>query len=158
MRSTRTRSPWVFHYNATSCNGCVLELFAAFTSRYDPERFGVLNVGNPKHADIFLVTGAVNPENLEVLRSLYDQMAAPKVVVAVGLCAASGCVFYNAYNILGGADVALTVDVYVPGCAARPEAIIDGLLEAAGVLHEKRAQRGGDAGTRRGGPQRRQDL
>lgn len=141
MMRARRRSPWIFHYNATSCNGCVLELFAALGPRYDPERFGVLNVGNPKHADIFLVTGAVNPDNAGVLRSLYDQMAAPKVVVAVGLCATSGCVFHNAYNILGGVDVALPVDIYVPGCAARPEAVIDGLLKAAAALEAKGGHR-----------------
>lgn len=131
------RSPWFFHYNGTSCNGCVLELFAMLTPMYDPERFGVLHVGNPKHADMLLVTGAVNPENAVVLKNLYGQMPSPKVVVSIGECATSGCVFYNAYNILGGVDVVLPVDVYVPGCAARPESIIDGILKAAELLEKK---------------------
>lgn len=135
--SSLGRSPWVFHYNASSCNGCDLELVAALTPVYDPERFGVINAGNPKHADIFLVTGSMNVRNVPVVRNLYDQMPSPRVVVAVGICATSGCVFRNAYNVLGGVDKVLPVDIYVVGCAARPEAILDGILQAAKLLDEK---------------------
>ena len=131
------RSPWVFHYNASSCNGCDFELFAALMPRYDPERFGVINTGNPKHADILLITGSMNVRNVDVVRTLYNQMPSPKVVVAVGICATSGCVFADAYNVLGGVDKVLPVDVYVMGCAVRPEAILDGILKAAEVLEEK---------------------
>jgi len=131
------RSPWVFHYNASSCNGCDFELFAALMPRYDPERFGVINTGNPKHADILLITGSMNVRNVEVVRNLYNQMPSPKVVVAVGICATSACVFADAYNVLGGVDKVLPVDVYVLGCAVRPEAILDGILKAAEVLEEK---------------------
>ncbi len=138
------KSPWFFHYNASSCNGCDLELLAALTPMYDPERFGVINTGNPKHADILLITGTMNARNVEVVKHLYDQMASPKAVVAVGICATSACVFREAYNVLGGTDSVLPVDVYVPGCAARPEAILDGILRAAEVLEEKhRALRAG---------------
>jgi ech hydrogenase subunit C len=138
--SSLKRSPWVLHYNASSCNGCDLELVATLTPMYDPERFGVLNTGNPKHADIFLVTGTVNARNVSVLQTLFDQMPSPKAVVAVGICATSGCVFQEAYNVLGGVDKVLPVDVYVPGCAARPEAILDGILKAVEVLERKRLE------------------
>jgi ech hydrogenase subunit C len=74
------------------------------------------------------------------LLNLYEQMPNPKVVVAVGLCATSGCVFQDCYNIMGGVDKVLPVDVYVPGCAARPESIIDGVLKACEILEEKYAQ------------------
>ncbi len=131
------KSPWVLHYNASSCNGCDFELFAALMPRYDLERFGVINTGNPKHADILLITGSMNVRNVEVVRNLYNQMPSPKVVVAVGICATSGCVFADAYNVLGGVDKVLPVDVYVLGCAVRPEAILDGMLKAAEVLEEK---------------------
>jgi Ni,Fe-hydrogenase III small subunit len=131
------RSPWVFHYNASSCNGCDLELLAAFGPRYDPERFGVINTGNPKHADILLITGTMNVRSAEVARNLYDQMPSPKAVVAVGICATSACVFQEAYNVLGGVDAVLPVDVYVPGCAVRPESVLDGILDAVRVLDEK---------------------
>jgi len=72
------------------------------------------------------------------VRQLYDQMPNPKVVVAVGICACDGGIFKECYNILGGTDTVIPVDVYVPGCAARPEAIIDGVLKAVALLNEKR--------------------
>jgi ech hydrogenase subunit C len=133
-----TKSPWILHYDASSCNGCDIEVLACLTPLYDVERFGILNTGNPKHADIFVVTGGVNEQNKEVIRNLYDQMANPKVVVAVGICAATGGVFRECYNIVGGIDQLIPVDVYVPGCAARPESIIDGIVKALGILEEKR--------------------
>jgi ech hydrogenase subunit C len=105
---------------------------------YDVERFGVINTGNPKHADIFLITGAINEQNVSVVRQIYEQMPEPKVVAAIGICATSGGVFKDCYNIMGGVDTVIPVDVYVPGCAARPEAIIDGVVEAIGALGEKR--------------------
>jgi len=135
--SSLKRSPWVLNYNASSCNGCDLELVAMLTPMYDPERFGIINTGNPKHADIFLVTGSVNARNASVLETLFNQMPSPKAVVAIGICATSGCVFQEAYNVLGGVDKVLPVDVYVPGCAARPEAILDGILRAVDVLERK---------------------
>jgi ech hydrogenase subunit C len=99
----------------------------------------VINTGNPKHADIFLVTGSVNAQNLTVIRTIYEQMPEPRAVVAVGTCATSGCVFRECYNVMGGVDTVLPVDVYISGCAARPESIIDGILQAAAVLEKKRA-------------------
>lgn len=126
------------HYDASSCNGCDIEVLACLTPVYDVERFGVINTGDPKQADIFLVTGAVNDQNKEVVKQLYDQMPEPKVVVAVGICACSGGIFKDCYNILGGVDKVIPVDVYVPGCAARPESIIDGVVKGLDVLEKKR--------------------
>jgi len=134
-----SKSPWIIHYDASSCNGCDIEVLACLTPVFDVERLGVVNTGNPKHADIFLVTGAVNAECQSVIRNLYNQMPEPKVVVAVGACAATGGIFRDCYNISGGVDTIIPVDVYVPGCAARPEAIIDGVVQALGVLERKRA-------------------
>jgi ech hydrogenase subunit C len=131
------KSPWVLHYDGSSCNGCDIEVLACLTPRYDAERLGVVNVGNPKHADILLITGGINERNLPVVRQLYEQMPEPKVVVAIGACAASGGIFKDAYNILGGADKAVPVDVYVPGCAARPESIIEGIMLAVEKLGGK---------------------
>ena len=132
-----TKSPWIIHYDASSCNGCDIEVLACLTPVFDVERLGVVNTGNPKHADIFLVTGAVNEQSREVIRNIYNQMPEPKVVVAVGICAASGGIFRECYNISGGIDSVIPVDVYVPGCAARPEAIVDGVVQALGVLEQK---------------------
>jgi ech hydrogenase subunit C len=132
------RSPWILHYDASSCNGCDIEVLACLTPLYDVERFGIVNTGNPKHADIFLVTGSVNERNIEIVQNLYRQMPDPKVVVAVGACACSGGIFARAYNVQGGIDKVIPVDVYVPGCAARPESIIDGVVRGIAALEEKR--------------------
>ena len=133
-----SKSPWILHYDATSCNGCDIEVLASLTPMYDVERFGIINTGNPKHADIFVITGSVNEQNREVVRNLYEQIPNPKVVVAVGICACSGGVFRECYNVAGGIDKVIPVDVYVPGCAARPESIIDGIVIALGILEGKR--------------------
>lgn len=133
------KSPWLIHYDGSSCNGCDIEVLACLMPRYDVERFGIVNTGNPKHADIFVITGSVNAQNIPVIRRIYSQMPEPKAVVAVGICANSGGVFRECYNVIGGVDQAIPVDVYVPGCAARPEAIIDGIVRAMDVLEEKRA-------------------
>jgi ech hydrogenase subunit C len=135
--SGTTKSPWIIHYDASSCNGCDIEVLACLTPIFDVERLGVVNTGNPKHADIFLVTGAVNEQSRDVIRNIYNQMPEPKVVVAVGICASSGGIFRECYNISGGVDSVIPVDVYVPGCAARPEAIVDGVVQALGVLEQK---------------------
>ena len=132
-----TKSPWILHYDASSCNGCDIEVLTCLTPLYDVERFGIINTGDPKQADILLITGAVNDQNKNVVKQLYEQMPDPKVVVAVGICACSGGVFRDCYNILGGVDTVIPVDVYVPGCAARPESIIDGVVKGLAVLEEK---------------------
>ena len=133
-----TKSPWVVHYDGSSCNGCDIEVLACLTPMYDVERFGIINCGNPKHADVFLVTGSVNEQNKGIVKQIYDQMPEPKVVVAVGICACSGGIFKDCYNVMGGVDQVIPVDAYVPGCAARPEAIIDAVVKGLGVLQAKR--------------------
>ena len=133
-----SKSPWLLHYDGSSCNGCDIEVLACLTPVYDVERFGIINTGNPKHADIFLITGGINSQNEPVVKQIYSQMPHPKVVVAVGICACNGGIFKECYNILGGVDMVLPVDIYVPGCAARPEAIIDGIVKAVALLQEKR--------------------
>jgi ech hydrogenase subunit C len=125
----RKKSPWLLHFDCGSCNGCDIEVLACLTPVYDLERFGVVNIGNPRHADVLLVTGTVNHRNRKVLTNLYTQMADPKLVVAVGSCGLSGGVFRDGYNVVGGVDRVIPVDVYVPGCPAKPEAIIDGLIQ-----------------------------
>lgn len=137
------KSPWILHYDGTSCNGCDIEVLACLTPLYDVERFGIINTGNPKHADILLITGSINEQSISVVKQLYEQMAEPKAVVAVGICATSGGIFKDCYNVLGGVDKVLPVDVYVPGCAARPESIIDGVVKALSVLEEKQKKMSG---------------
>ena len=137
INRSRVKSPWLLHYDCSSCNGCDIEILACLTPVYDIERFGIINVGNPMHADILLVTGTVNHRNKKVLLNLYDQMPAPKVVVAIGSCGLSGGIFRETYNVVGGIDKVIPVDVYVPGCPAKPEAIIDGVVLALEKFREK---------------------
>ena len=134
------KSPWLIHYDGSSCNGCDIEVLACLTPLYDVERFGIINTGNPKHADIFLVTGSVNQQNVDIIRNIYNQMPEPKVVIAAGICACSGGIFAECYNVMGGIDKVIPVDVYVQGCAVRPEAIIDGVVKALGILEERYAR------------------
>jgi Ni,Fe-hydrogenase III small subunit len=133
----RKKSPWILHYNAGSCNGCDIEILAALGPKYDLERFGVINTGNPKQSDILLVTGPVTYRSRERLVELYSQMPEPKVVVAVGSCATTGCVFRGMYNVEDGIDRYIPVDVYVPGCASSPEQIIDGVVLGLELLAQK---------------------
>ena len=137
MKKARLKSLWVLHYDCGSCNGCDIEILAALTPKFDVERFGIVNIGDPKQADVLLVTGPANNRNQRVLRNLYDQMPKPKMVIAVGTCACTGGVFHNCPNVLGGIDKVIPVDVYVPGCAARPEQIIDGVVLALEKLAGK---------------------
>lgn len=137
LKPYRKKSPWILHYNAGSCNGCDIEILACLSPKYDLERFGVINTGNPKQSDIFLVTGPVTYRSRERVVELYTQMPEPKVVVAVGSCTCTGGVFRGMYNVEDGLDQYIPVDVYIPGCAASPEIIIDGVVQALDILEQK---------------------
>jgi len=137
LKKYRKKSPWILHYNAGSCNGCDIEILAALGPKYDLERFGVINTGNPKQSDIFLVTGPVTLRSRERLVELYSQMPEPKVVIALGSCTCTGGVFRDMYNVEDGIDRYIPVDVYVPGCAASPELLIDGVVKALDILEQK---------------------
>jgi ech hydrogenase subunit C len=110
------KSPWIIHVNCNSCNGCDIEVVACLTPLYDAERFGVLNIGTPKQADIMVVTGSINYKNVNVLKNIYNQIPDPKVVLAVGACASTGGIFHNCYNVIGGVDQVIPVDA-ISGCA-----------------------------------------
>jgi membrane-bound hydrogenase subunit mbhJ len=131
MKQTNTfkKALWVFHLNTGSCNGCDIEIVAALTPRYDAERFGVKLVGSPRHADVLLVTGPVTKEMAERVKRVYEQVPAPKYVICIGSCGSTGGVFYNSYNTMGGVDKVIPVDVYLPGCPPRPEAILHSVVK-----------------------------
>lgn len=132
-------SPWLVHYNSGSCNGCDIEILATLTPRYDLERLGIKLQGSPRHADILVCTGPVTRQSRERLQRIYEQMPEPKFVVAVGSCAISGGAFYGCYNILGGIDRVIPVDLFIPGCPPRPEAIIHGVALLLKQLQPQRA-------------------
>lgn len=130
----RLNSPWAVHFNSGSCNGCDIEILATITPRYDVERLGIKLQGSPRHADVLVVTGSVSLQAAERLRRSYEQMPEPKFVVAIGSCALSGGVFQGCYNVVGQVDKIIPVDVYVPGCPPRPEAIIYGMTQLLAKL------------------------
>ena len=125
----RIKSPWIIHFNTGACNACDIEIVAALTPRYDIERFGIQLKGTPRHADVLVCSGPVTRQIQDRLTRIYEQMPEPKFVVAVGTCACSGGVFKGCYNVLGGIDSKIPVSAYIPGCPARPEAIIDGVVK-----------------------------
>lgn len=100
------------------------------TPRYDVERFGIKLVGSPRHADVLLVTGPVVKQMVPRVERIYEQTPDPKLVMVVGNCGTEGGVFYESYSLAGPIDQIIPVDVYVPGCPPRPEAIIHGVAMA----------------------------
>ena len=133
-RWSRIKSPWILHLNSGACNACDIEIVAALTPRFDVERFGVLLKATPRHADVIIATGPVTRQMRDRIIRIYEQTPDPKFVIAVGACAMSGCVYRGAYNIMGGIDQVIPVNVYVPGCPARPDAILDGVVKLLGKL------------------------
>jgi len=140
IRGRLGRSLHVRQVDAGSCNGCEAEIAATTNPLFDLERFGIHLVASPRHADVLLVTGPVT-RNMEIaLRRTYEAAPEPRVVVAVGACGCSGGIFgEGTYAAVGGVDRVVPVDVYIPGCPPRPQAILNGLLVAMGV----REARGG---------------
>jgi ech hydrogenase subunit C len=114
----------VVHFDCGGCNGCDIEILATLTRIEDIKKLGITRVGDPSKAQALVATGPVNHRNKEVLKSIYDRMQEPKLVFAVGTCACTGGLFHNCGNTLGGIDKVIPVDVYIPGCAVRPEQII----------------------------------
>ncbi len=134
VRWSRKKSPWILHLNSGACNACDIEVIAALTPRFDVERLGVLLKATPRHADVIVSTGPVTRQIKDRIIRIYEQTPDPKFVIAVGACAMSGCVYRGAYNIMGGLDQVIPVNIYVPGCPARPDAILDGVVKLLGTL------------------------
>ena len=134
------KSPWLFHINAGSCNGCDIELVAVLTPRYDVERLGFKLSGSPRQADIVVVTGPLTKQSLNRVLRTIAQVPEPRCIVTMGSCPQSGNVFKGSYSVCGPLSKYVHVDVDIAGCAPKPEAIIDGLALATQILKEKRGQ------------------
>jgi len=129
-----TKSIWVFHFAAASCNNCDIEILDAMTPRFDLERFGILLVGSIRHADVILVTGAISHKAAVRLKRIYEQAPKPCLVVAVGSCACSMSIFRDSYNMAGPFDGLVPVHAYIPGCPPKPEAMIMGVVKLIKAL------------------------
>ncbi len=124
------RSPWIYRLNAGSCNGCDVEMATtALIPRYDVERLGCKYCGSPRHADIVLVSGPLTVRVRDKVLRVFDEIPNPKVTVAVGVCPISGGSFRDGYGIGGPVDQYIPIDVVVPGCPPRPQAIIEGIAK-----------------------------
>ena len=134
------KSPWLFHINAGSCNGCDIELVAVLTPRYDAERLGFRLAGTPRHADIVVVSGPLTAQIKDRVLRTIEQVPEPRCIVTLGSCPASGNVFKGSYSVAVPLSKYVHVDVDVAGCAPKPEAVIDGLALATKILKEKREQ------------------
>jgi Ni,Fe-hydrogenase III small subunit len=132
-----TKSLYVFHLSSGSCNNCDIEIIDCLTPRYDIERFGIVIVGSIKHADVLLCTGSSNRLAIPRIKELYEQMPKPGFVVAFGACASSRGLFKDSYNTGKPLDEIIPVDIYIPGCPPRPEAIMAGVLKLIGKLNSK---------------------
>jgi membrane-bound hydrogenase subunit mbhJ len=121
--------------SGSPCNNCDIEILDLLTPRYDLERLGIKLVGSIRHADVLLVTGIFNQKVAPKLKRIYEQAPKPIFVVAIGTCPASGCCFKDSYNAVAKREEILPIDLYIPGCPPKPEAMIEGVAKLVEVLN-----------------------
>ena len=126
-----SRSLNVFHLAGSACNNCDIEILDALTPKYDVERFGITLVGSIRHADLILLSGIFNKKAAVRARRLYEQAPKPLVVIAIGGCPCTGIIFRDSYNWDRPPGEYIPIDIYVPGCPPKPEAIIAAVIRAA---------------------------
>jgi NADH-quinone oxidoreductase subunit B len=122
----RRNSLWYMTFGLACC---AIEMMAAAAARWDFDRFGSFFRASPRQADFMFISGTVNEKMASRIKLLYDQMAEPKWILAMGACACTGGPFTGTYNVVPGIDKVIPVDVYLPGCPPRPEALLDALLQ-----------------------------
>lgn len=141
------KSIWVFHLNTGSCNACDIEILDVLTPYFDVERFGIKPVVSPRHADLILLTGPITRKTLPKVVNALRAVPRPRLVLAIGACAVGGGIWHDSYGVAGGVEAlkkileenGVEIDklVYVPGCPARPEAIIYGVAVLLGLAKPK---------------------
>jgi len=132
----RSTSPWYFQFGLACC---AIEMMSTAASRHDLERIGMMPRSSPRQADVMIVAGTVSIKMAERVKLLYEQMAEPKYVIAMGSCATSGGPYWqHGYHVLKGVDLIIPVDVYIPGCPPRPESLIEGLIKLQEKIRNER--------------------
>ena len=130
----RKSSLWTLSFGLACC---AIEMMSTYMAHYDFDRFGVVTWPSPRQADVMIVSGTVVKKMAEPIRLLYEQMPEPKWVIAMGECAISGGPYWDSYSVVAGADTFMPVDVYIPGCPVRPEALMHGFLTLQKKIREK---------------------
>ena len=136
LNIARARSLWPLT-SGLAC--CAIEMMAASASRFDQDRFGAgIFRPSPRQSDLMIVAGTISKKMAPVLRTLWDQMPAPKYCIAMGACAISGgpFVYEGHYAVVEGADEVFPVDIYIPGCPPRPEALLNAIIELGKLIRE----------------------
>jgi NADH-quinone oxidoreductase B subunit len=135
----RRYSLWVFNFGLACC---AIEFIATSMGRYDFMRLGVIPLApGPRQADLMIVSGTVTDKMAPAVRRLYDQMPEPKYVISFGACSNSGGPYWDSYSVTKGVDTIIPVDVYVPGCPPRPEALLHGIIDSAGEDRRREGER-----------------
>ena len=129
------KSLWVFHVSGSPCNNCDIEILDLLTPKYDLERLGIKLVGSIRHADVILMTGVMNQKIAPKIKRIYEQAPKPIFVVAIGSCPASRVNFKKSYNTVDKIEDVIPIDMYIPGCPPKPEAMIEGVAKLMGVLN-----------------------
>jgi NADH-quinone oxidoreductase subunit B len=134
MNAARSRSLWYLTFGVACC---AIEFMASAASHYDFERYGMFFRASPRQVDMIIISGTIVRKYAPVVKRIYEQIAEPKYVVAMGSCAITGGPFYDSYTVVQGVDKVIPVDVYVQGCPPRPEALYKGLLKLKDVVNRQ---------------------
>ncbi len=135
LQWARSSSLWPMGFGLACC---AIEMMAAYASSYDLDRFGVIPRASPRQSDVMIVSGTVTFKMADRVRRLYEQMPDPKYVISMGSCSNCGGPYWeHGYHVVKGVDRIIPVDIYIPGCPPRPEALIEGILQLQNLILQK---------------------